>query len=112
MRLHKSGKGRVDLGIQVRHSAHTINSAFSKQNRKEHKFKVSLDYIVKTYFKQSKTKERVTDNAVDGIIINMVLEAAIHYCKCLVGLLSNQVYEYAFPPPKKLLRACLNGTQI
>lgn len=42
-----------------------IISAFSKQKQKEHKFKVSLDYIVKIYFKQSKTK-RVTDNATGG----------------------------------------------
>lgn len=73
-----------------------IISAFSKQKQKEHKFKVSLDYTVKIYFKQNKTKKRVTDNAmVVGIIINMVLEAAIYYCKCVVGLLANQVYEYA-----------------
>lgn len=32
---------------------------------------------------------------VVGIIINMVLEAAIYCCKCVVGLLANQVYEYA-----------------
>lgn len=25
MWLHKSGKGRVDLGVQVKHSAHTYN---------------------------------------------------------------------------------------
>lgn len=32
---------------------------------------------------------------VGGIIINMILEAAIYCCKCRVGLLANQVYEYA-----------------
>lgn len=57
-----------------------------------------LDYIVKTYFKQQ-AKQRVTDNTIDGVIINMVLEAAIYCCKCLTGLLKftwlSQVYEYS-----------------
>lgn len=47
---------------------------------------------------------------VVGIIINMVLEAAIYCCKCVVGLLANQVYEYA--SKKKTPTVCLGGTNI
>lgn len=36
---------------------------------------------------------------VGGLIINTILEAAIYCCKCGVGLLANQVYEYASKTP-------------
>lgn len=79
MWLHKSGKGRVDLGVQVRHSAHTYNLSIFQAKTERAQVQGQPRLHSEDLFQTKQNKKSQIMLLVVGII-NMVLEAAIYCC--------------------------------